>query len=96
MSVLVKPLITEKMSELSEKRNQYGFIVNRKANKVEIRKAVESQYNVTVTSVNTMIYAGKSKTRYTKTGILDGRTNHFKKAMITVADGDVIDFYANI
>lgn len=96
MSVLVKPLITEKMSELSEKRNQYGFIVGRKANKVEIRKAVESQYNVTVTSVNTMIYAGKSKTRYTKTGILDGRTNHFKKAMITVADGDVIDFYANI
>jgi large subunit ribosomal protein L23 len=96
MSVLVKPLITEKMSELSEKRNQYGFIVNRKANKVEIRKAVESQYNVSVTSVNTMIYAGKSKTRYTKTGILDGRTNHFKKAMITVAEGDVIDFYANI
>jgi large subunit ribosomal protein L23 len=96
MSVLVKPLITEKMSALSEKRNQYGFIVGRKANKVEIRKAVESQYNVTVTSVNTMIYSGKSKTRYTKTGILDGRTNHFKKAMITVADGDVIDFYANI
>lgn len=96
MSVLVKPLITEKMSELSEKRNQYGFIVNRKANKVEIRKAVESQYNVTVTSVNTMIYAGKNKTRYTKTGILDGRTNHFKKAVITIAEGDVIDFYANI
>lgn len=96
MSVLVKPLITEKMSELSEKRNQYGFIVDRKANKVEIKKEVESQYNVTVTSINTMIYAGKNKKRYTKTAILDGRTNHFKKAIVTVAEGDVIDFYANI
>ena len=96
MSVLVKPLITEKMTELSEKRNQYGFVVDRGANKVEIRKAIEDQYNVTVTNVNTMVYAGKNKKRYTKSAILDGRTNHFKKALVTVADGDVIDFYANI
>ncbi|HAQ70838.1 MAG TPA: 50S ribosomal protein L23 [Flavobacteriales bacterium] len=96
MSVLIKPLITEKMTELSEKRNQYGFIVNRKANKIEIRKAIEGQYNVSVTSINTMIYAGKSKKRFTKSAVLDGRTNHFKKAIVTVADGDVIDFYANI
>lgn len=96
MSVLVKPLITEKMTELSEKRNQYGFVVDRTANKVEIRKAIEEQYNVTVTNVNTMVYAGKNKKRFTKSAILDGRTNHFKKAMITVAEGDVIDFYANI
>ena len=96
MSVLVKPLITEKMTELSEKRNQYGFIVDRKANKVEIRKAIEGQYNVTVTSINTMIYAGKNKKRFTKSAILEGRTNHFKKAVVTVAEGDVIDFYANI
>lgn len=96
MSVLIKPLITEKMTDLSEKRGQYGFIVDRKANKVEIRKAVEQQYNVTVTSVNTMMYAGKNKRRYTKSAILNGRTDHFKKAMITVAEGDVIDFYANI
>lgn len=96
MSALVKPLITEKMTELSEKRNQYGFIVDRKANKVEIQKAIEGQYNVTVTSVNTMVYAGKSKRRFTKSAILDGRTNHFKKAIVTVAEGDVIDFYANI
>ncbi|MBT3648329.1 MAG: 50S ribosomal protein L23 [Flavobacteriales bacterium] len=96
MSVVIKPLITEKMTDLSEKRNQYGFVVNRKANKVEIRKAIEEQYNVTVTNVNTMIYAGKNKKRYTKSAIVDGRTNHFKKAMVTVADGDVIDFYANI
>ena len=96
MSVVIKPLITEKMTDLSEKRNQYGFVVNRKANKVEIRKAIEEQYNVTVTNVNTMIYAGKNKKRYTKSAIVDARTNHFKKAMVTVADGDVIDFYANI
>ena len=96
MSVLIKPLITEKMTELSEKRNQYGFIVNRKANKIEIRKAIEGQYNVSVTSINTMIYAGKSKKRFTKSAVLDGRTNHFKKAIVTVVDGDVIDFYANI
>jgi len=96
MSVLIKPLIAEKMTELSEKRNQYGFIVDRKANKIEIRKAIEGQYNVSVTSINTMIYAGKSKKRFTKSAILDGRTNHFKKAIVTVADGDVIDFYANI
>jgi large subunit ribosomal protein L23 len=96
MSVLVKPLITEKMTELSEKRNQYGFVVDRTANKVEIRKAIEDQYNVTVTSINTMVYAGKNKKRFTKSAILSGRTNHFKKAVVTVADGDVIDFYANI
>tara|TARA_B100000902_G_C27290997_1_gene907129 strand:+ start:666 stop:956 length:291 start_codon:yes stop_codon:yes gene_type:complete len=96
MSILIKPLITEKMTELSEKRGQYGFVVNKDANKVEIRKAIEEQYNVTVTSVNTMMYAGKNKKRYTKTAIVDGRTNHFKKALVSVADGDVIDFYANI
>jgi len=96
MSVLVKPLITEKMTELSEKRNQYGFVVDRTANKVEIRKAIEDQYNVTVTSINTMVYAGKNKKRFTKSAILSGRTNHFKKAVVTVADGDVINFYANI
>lgn len=96
MSVLIKPLITEKMTGLSEKRNQYGFVVDRKANKIEIRKAVEDQYNVTVTSINTMIYAGKTKRRFTKSAILDGRKNHFKKAVVTLAEGDVIDFYANI
>lgn len=96
MSVLLKPLITEKMTELSEKRGQYGFIVERTANKVEIRKAVEDQYKVTVTSINTMVYAGKTKKRFTKSAILSGRGNHFKKAMVTLAEGDVIDFYANI
>jgi large subunit ribosomal protein L23 len=96
MSVLIKPLITEKMTDLSEKCGQYGFIVDRGANKVEIGKAVASQYNVTVTSVNTMIYTGKTKKRFTKSAILSGRKNHFKKALVTLAEGDVIDFYANI
>jgi len=96
MSVLIKPLITEKMTGLSEKRGQYGFIVDRTANKLEIRTAVEKQYNVAVTSVNTMVYAGKNKKRYTKAAILDGRKNHFKKAFVTLAEGDIIDFYANI
>lgn len=96
MSVLVKPLITEKMTDLSEKRNQYGFVVDRKANKIQIKEAIENQYNVSVTSVITMVYMGKSRKRYTKTAILDGRTSHFKKALVTIAEGDVIDFYANI
>jgi len=95
MSVLIKPLVTEKVSALNEK-GKYGFVVSRKANKVEIRKAVEKMYGVTVESVNTMVYLGKSKSRYTKSSIISGRTPSFKKAIVTVADGDVIDFYSEI
>jgi large subunit ribosomal protein L23 len=95
MSVLIKPLVTEKVSDLNEK-GKYGFIVDRKANKVEIRKAVEQMYGVTVESVNTMQYQGKQKTRYTKSKIISGRTDSFKKAIITVAEGEVIDFYSGI
>jgi large subunit ribosomal protein L23 len=95
MSVLLKPLVTEKVSELNEK-GVYGFIVADNANKVEIKKAVEKAYGVTVESVNTMRYQGKLKTRYTKAKILSGRTPSFKKAIITVAQGDVIDFYSGI
>lgn len=96
MSVLIKPLITEKMTKQSEKLNCYGFEVDKKANKVEIKKAVESMYGVTVTSVNTIRYAGKNKTRYTKTHVVAGSTNSFKKALVTVKEGDKIDFYSNI
>lgn len=96
MRIIVKPVITEKMSESSEKLNNYAFIVNPKANKLEIRKAVEEMYGVTVTSVNTMNYAGKAKSRFTKTGVQNGRTNSFKKAIVKVAEGDTIDFYSNI
>ena len=95
MSVLVKPLITEKASALNEK-GKYGFIVEKAANKVEIKKEVEKMYGVTVESVNTMIYQGKAKSRYTKSRIISGRAPSYKKAVVTVADGDVIDFYSGI
>jgi large subunit ribosomal protein L23 len=95
MSVLIKPLITEKASALNEK-GKYGFIVEKDANKVEIKKEVEKMYGVTVESVNTMIYQGRSKSRYTKSRVISGRSSSFKKAVITVADGDVIDFYSGI
>lgn len=95
MSVLVKPLVTEKVSALNEK-GKYGFVVSRGANKVEIKKEVEKMYGVTVESVNTMNYLGKSKSRFTKSRVISGRSSSFKKAIITVADGDVIDFYSEI
>jgi large subunit ribosomal protein L23 len=96
MAILVKPVVSEKMTDLSEKLNRYGFVVSVTANKIEIKKAVEKAYGVSVESVNTMNYGGKSKTRNTKAGLIKGKTNKFKKAIITVADGDVIDFYSNI
>jgi large subunit ribosomal protein L23 len=95
MSILKKPLVTEKVSALNEK-GKYGFIVDAKANKVEIKQAVEKQYGVNVESVNTMNVMGKMKTRYTKTGILAGRKPNYKKAIVTLAAGEVIDFYSNV
>ena len=96
MNILVKPIVTEKMTEQGEKHNRYGFVVEKTANKVEIKKAVEELYDVTVLDVNTMRYGGKSKTRYTRSGITSGKTNAFKKAIVTVAEGEAIDFYSNI
>jgi large subunit ribosomal protein L23 len=96
MEILVKPLVTEKMTEQSERFNRYGFVVDRKASKPQIKKAVEDLYNVTVESVNTMVYGGKVKSRYTKGGIITGKTTAFKKAVVTLAEGDSIDFYSNI
>lgn len=96
MDILKKPIITEKMTGQGEKLNRYGFIVDKKANKLQIRKAVEEMYDVTVASVNTIVYGGKEKSRYTKTGMITGKTNSFKKAIITLAEGDTIDFYSNI
>ena len=95
MSVIVKPIITEKMSNLEEKLGRYGFIVENSANKVQIKKDVESTYGVTVESVNTMRYAGKTK-RNRKTWAMDGRTTSYKKAIITLKEGEVIDIYGNI
>ena len=96
MGILIKPIVTEKMTIQGEKLNRYGFIVDREANKLQIKAAVEQMYNVTVAEVNTMNYHGKRKSRYTKAGMLKGRTNHYKKAIVTVAGEDKIDFYANI
>lgn len=96
MDILIKPVVTEKMTELTEKLNRYAFLVNVKANKIQIKKAVEAIYNVNVTAVNTLRYAGKVKSRYTKTGYITGKTNAYKKAIVTLADGEVIDFFSNI
>jgi large subunit ribosomal protein L23 len=96
MSILLKPIVTEKMTGQGDKFNRYGFIVARNANKVEIKKAVEELYGVTVESVNTMRYGGKVKTRYTKSGMMSGKTNATKKAVVTLAKGNSIDFYSNI
>ena len=96
MGLIIKPIVTEKLTDQGEKLNRYGFIVDRKANKLQIKDAVEKMYGVSVTDVNTVNYHGKKKSRYSKTGVLRGRANHYKKAYITLAGEDKIDFYANI
>ena len=96
MGILIKPIVTEKMTAEGEKLNRYGFIVDRKANKLQIKAAVEQMYGVSVADVNTLNYHGKRKQRYTKAGLLRGRMNHYKKAYVTLAGDDKIDFYANI
>ena len=96
MGILIKPIVTEKMTIQGDKLNRYGFIVDVKANKIEIKKAVEQMYGVSVQDVNTVNYHGKRKSRYTKAGMLTGRTNHYKKAFVTLAGDDKIDFYSNI
>ena len=96
MGIIIKPIVTEKMTVLGEKLNRYGFIVDRSANKIQIKNAVEQIYNVSVESVNTLNYYGKRKSRYSKSGVLRGRNNHFKKAYVTLAGDDKIDFYSNI
>ena len=95
MSVLKKPLVTEKMSALNE-QGKYGFIVDNNANKVEIKKEVEKIYGVNVANVNTIRYQGKMKSRYTKSKVVTGRSPAFKKAIITLAEGEVIDFYSGV
>ena len=96
MNILIKPVITEKMTDDSEKYNRFGFIVDRRANKLEIKDAVEKMYGVSVEKVRTMVYPGKAKSRNTKGGVVSGRTNSYKKAIVDVAEGESIDFYGNI
>ena len=96
MDILIKPIVTEKMTAQGDDMNRYGFVVDKNANKLQIKQAVEKTYNVSVESVNTMKYGGKRKTRYTRSGLLSGKTKSYKKAIITLAEGEVIDFYSNI
>jgi large subunit ribosomal protein L23 len=96
MDILIKPIITEKMTGQAEKLNRYGFVVAKEANKLEIKAAVEKMYSVKVDSVNTQQYVGKIKTRNTTRGVAVGRVNRSKKAIVTLKQGEVIDFYASI
>ena len=94
--VLVKPILTEKANNQQEKLRKYAFRVNRKANKLELKSAIEEFYGVSVTEVNTVVVPGKNKTRYTKAGFIKGVKPAYKKAYVTVAEGEAIDLYANI
>jgi len=96
MEILIKPIITEKMTAQGEKHNRYGFVVDKRANKLQIKEAIEKMYGVKVASVNTQQYVGKVKMRNTTRGLAIGRVNRNKKAIITLKNGETIDFYASI
>ena len=94
--ILIRPVLSEKVNKLTEKFNRYTFIVNRKANKLEIKKAVEEFYGIQVQDVNTLVMPSKAKSRNTKAGVVSGRKPAKKKAIVTVAEGETIDLYGNI
>jgi len=94
--VLIKPILSEKANKQSEKMNRYTFVVDRKANKLEIKKAVEAFYGVQVSNVNTTVMPGKAKSRNTKAGVVSGRKPAKKKAYVTVAEGETIDLYGTV
>ena len=96
MEILIRPIITEKMTAQAEKLNRYGYVVAKEANKLEIKAAIEKMYGVKVDNVNTQQYVGKVKTRNTTRGIAVGRVNRNKKAIVTLKQGETIDFYASI
>jgi len=97
MGIIIKPIVTEKLTAITNKRpNRFGFRVSPDANKLEIKQAVEAMYNVVVMDVNTMKYRGKLKSRYTKSGVISGRQAAYKKAIVTLKEGEVIDFFSNI
>ncbi len=96
MAFIIKPLVSEKANGITEKLNKFSFIVRPEANKLQIKTEIEGLYNVNVVSVNTIKYAGKTKSRYTKAGLVRGRSNAFKKAIVTLKEGETIDFYSNI
>ncbi len=96
MDITIQPIVTEKATKLSEKLNHYTFRVSPEANKYQIKTLVEKLYGVKVVSVNTAVVRGKNKTRWTKSGLLRGKTSAYKKAVITIEEGQTIDFYSNI
>ncbi|MBQ0117740.1 MAG: 50S ribosomal protein L23 [Flavobacterium sp.] len=96
MSIIIKPIITEKITKDGEVFNRFGFIVAKKANKIQIKKAVEAVYGVGVVSVNTMNYRADRTVKYTKSGLISGKTNAYKKAIVQVQEGETIDFYTDI
>ncbi|NUM31805.1 MAG: 50S ribosomal protein L23 [Bacteroidetes bacterium] len=96
MNVLIRPLLTEKMTKISDKTKQVGFIVNKSASKDQIKLEVEKTYNVEVESVNTSIVRGKRKSRFTKAGLMNGKKPNYKKALVHLKEGQKIDFFENI
>jgi len=95
-NILIKPLVTEKMTELMERENKYGFVVDYNTNKIEIAKAIEEKFEVNVVSVNTIRYKGKTKTQFTKKGRFTGKTPRFKKAIITIKEGQTLDLFEEV
>ncbi len=95
-NIIIRPIVTEKMTDTTEKLGQYGFIVDKRANKVEIKNAVAALYNVNVEKVRTMNYSGKTSSRHTKAGLVTGKKNDFKKAIVELSEGDSIDIFAGI
>ena len=96
MTIIIKPIITEKMTQQGEALNRYGFLVERKANKLQIKQAIKDLYGVEVATISTMIVPGKKKSRFTKSGVITGKSISRKKAIVTLAKGETIDFYSNI
>ena len=95
-NILVKPLITEKTETISEKENRYSFVVDKRSNKIEIKDAVEKMYGVAVVAVNTAIIPSKARSRNTKSGVIKGKKSSYKKAVVRLAEGDIIDFYGDL
>ncbi len=96
MTIMIRPVVSEKATQISEKNNRFTFRVSPDANKHQIKDAVEKLYDVKVTGVSTMNYEGKRKQRYTRRGLQRGKMSAFKKAVVTVAQGQTIDFYSNL
>ena len=96
MSIIIKPIITEKITKQGEISNRFGFVVDRKANKIQIKKAIEAAYGITIVAINTMNVRPDRTTKFTKSGLISGKSNAYKKAIVQVQEGETIDFYNNI